>query len=356
MQTQSLFDGLVVDAPPTEGIKYAGSKLKLLPYILQLAKQVEADTVFDAFSGTTRVSQAFAKSGCKVYCNDIAVWSEVLGNCYLRTQEGPDAYQELIAHLNHTKPVDGWFTEHYGGVPNGGSAIQSDGMKKPWQIHNTRKLDGVRDEIESLQLGQVDKAVALTSLMLALDKVDSTLGHFASYLKEWAPRSYMNLQLRVPMLFSSEHEHQVFRYLRLCLGRCRCLMAGPLMFLNLLMPLTQIWHISIRPTVQITRRCRPHGCDTPLTITSGQASAFTTGQNSLEKRNEGQTHPTRLHHPFLKNSAVMVAVASWRLRQLSVSSEGCEPNLSSCPIALAAAQQRRNSTRSSERTVDSWMS
>jgi adenine-specific DNA-methyltransferase len=211
MQTQSLFDGLVVDAPPTEGIKYAGSKLKLLPYVLQLAKQIEADTVFDAFSGTTRVSQAFAKSGCKVYCNDIAVWSEVLGNCYLRTQEGPDAYQELIAHLNHTKPVDGWFTEHYGGVPNGGSAIQSDGMKKPWQIHNTRKLDGVRDEIESLQLGQVDKAVALTSLMLALDKVDSTLGHFASYLKEWAPRSYMNLQLRVPMLFSSEHEHQVFR-------------------------------------------------------------------------------------------------------------------------------------------------
>ena len=211
MQARSLFDELVVDAPPTEGIKYAGSKLKLLPYILQLAKRVKAETVFDAFSGTTRVSQAFAKSGYSVYCNDIAVWSEVLGDCYLRTQKRPDAYKELIAHLNHTKPVDGWFTEHYGGLPNGGSAIQSDGMKKPWQIHNTRKLDGIRDEIESLQLETVDKAVAITSLILALDKVDSTLGHFASYLKDWSPRSYNHLQLRVPMLFSTEHEHQVSR-------------------------------------------------------------------------------------------------------------------------------------------------
>ncbi len=211
MQARSLFDELVVDAPPTEGIKYAGSKLKLLPYILQLAKRVKAETVFDAFSGTTRVSQAFAKSGYSVYCNDIAVWSEVLGDCYLRTQKRPDAYKELIAHLNHTKPVDGWFTEHYGGLPNGGSAIQSDGMKKPWQIHNTRKLDGIRDEIESLHLETVDKAVAITSLILALDKVDSTLGHFASYLKDWSPRSYNHLQLRVPMLFSTEHEHQVSR-------------------------------------------------------------------------------------------------------------------------------------------------
>lgn len=69
--------------PETEGIKYAGSKLKLLPYILYLAKKVDAHTVLDAFSGTTRVSQAFAKSGYRVLCNDIAVWSEVFGTCYL---------------------------------------------------------------------------------------------------------------------------------------------------------------------------------------------------------------------------------------------------------------------------------
>ena len=51
------------DAPETEGIKYAGSKLKLLRYILTLARKVNAHTVFDGFSGSTRVSQAFAKRG-----------------------------------------------------------------------------------------------------------------------------------------------------------------------------------------------------------------------------------------------------------------------------------------------------
>ena len=53
--------------PQTEGIKYAGSKLKLLPYILELAQKVKPQTVFDGFSGTTRVSQAFAKVGYKVF-------------------------------------------------------------------------------------------------------------------------------------------------------------------------------------------------------------------------------------------------------------------------------------------------
>ena len=38
-QTLNLFAGLVVDSPQTEGIKYAGSKLKLLPYILQLVQK-----------------------------------------------------------------------------------------------------------------------------------------------------------------------------------------------------------------------------------------------------------------------------------------------------------------------------
>ncbi|MBK7204410.1 DNA adenine methylase [Candidatus Amarolinea dominans] len=211
MRTPSLFDDLVLDAPPTEGIKYAGSKLKLIPQILQLIKKVNAKTVWDGFSGTTRVSQALARSGYRVISSDIAVWSEVFGVCYLLNKKRPEDYQELIDHLNAVPPVDGWFTEFYGGQPNGGCAIQPDGLKKPWQRHNTRKLDGIRREIEVLNLGRVDKAVALTSLILALDQVDSSLGHFVSYLKDWSPRSYNNLVLRAPDVFVTAQEHEVYR-------------------------------------------------------------------------------------------------------------------------------------------------
>lgn len=203
------FDDFVLDIPSTEGIKYTGSKLKLIPQILELTKKVDAKTILDGFAGTTRVSQAFAKLGYTVICNDIAPWSTVFGTCYLLNKKQPSKYQPLIDHLNTVPPIDGWFTEHYGGLANDGNAIQVDGLKKPWQLHNTRKLDAIREEIENLCLNSVEKAVALTSLILAMDKVDSTLGHYSAYLKDWSPRSYKELMLEVPKVFTSEGKHEV---------------------------------------------------------------------------------------------------------------------------------------------------
>lgn len=198
-------------APDTEGIKYAGSKLKLLPQILYLARKTPAKTVFDGFSGTTRTAQAFAKSGYRVWANDCAVWSEVFGTCYLLNRKSPDDYRGLIEHLNAAAPQDGWFTEHYGGAPRRGQSIQADGLKRPWQIKNTRKLDGIRNEIDRLQLPAVDRAVALTSLILALDQVDNTLGHQAAYLQAWSQRSFKDLRLRVPAVFTTPETHTVSR-------------------------------------------------------------------------------------------------------------------------------------------------
>src|SRR5689334_9922444 len=188
----------------TEGIKYAGSKLKLLPHILRLAEKVEPQTVFDGFSGTTRVSQAFAQAGYRVIANDIAVWSKVFGQCYLLSPYPREHYNDLIDHLNAVPGREGWFNEHYGG-----DAALSNGVKKPWQRHNTLKLDGIREEIEKLSLNKHERAVALTSLILAMDEVDSTIGHYASYLSDWSPRSYREMKLRVPRLIPKTQEHEV---------------------------------------------------------------------------------------------------------------------------------------------------
>ena len=207
----SLFPEMIVDVPSTQGIKYAGSKLKLLPYILKLTRQTKAKTVLDGFSGSTRVSQAFSKCGYKVIANDLAAWSEIFARCYLQSPYPKGYYEKLIQHLNTIAPKDGWFTEHYGGERNGGNAIQSDGLKKPWQIHNTRKLDGIRREIDRLSLSPIEQAVALTSLVLALDRVDNTMGHFVSYLSAWSPRSYNDLVLHVPEIFLAKQKNEVIR-------------------------------------------------------------------------------------------------------------------------------------------------
>lgn len=198
-------------APTTQGIKYAGSKLRLLPHILHLIGMVRPRLVFDGFSGTTRVSQALAQTGHRVIANDIAHWSEVFGQCYLLNSHPPAYYQPLLDHLNALPGEDGWFTEHYGGDAGDGSSVGDGGAKKPWQRHNTRRLDAIRAEISRLRLPEVERAVLLTSLMLALDAVDNTLGHFASYLRGWSRRSFAPLRLEMPRLLLRTESHAVHR-------------------------------------------------------------------------------------------------------------------------------------------------
>lgn len=197
--------------PDTEGIKYAGSKLKLLPHILKLANKVKSETVFDGFAGTTRVSQAFAQIGHRVIVNDVSVWSKIFGLCYLKNEKDENYYREIVEHLNNLVPKNGWFTENYGGLPSDKNSTSMDGLKKPFQIHNTQKLDAIRDEIDLLNLNEPETAVLLTSLILALDKVDSTIGHHVSYLNNWSPRSYKELNLKVPRLFQNTKAHEIYQ-------------------------------------------------------------------------------------------------------------------------------------------------
>ena len=205
-----------IDTPETQAIKYTGSKLKLLPHILALSKKIcgamTNAVIFDGFSGSSRVSQAYAKCGCTVYANDIAPYSVIFNTAFLLNTAEPESYRPLIDHLNTLDPVDGWFTEHYGGDGFQKISHNGDGLKKPWQKKNTRKLDAIRNEIDALHLDTVTKAVAITSLIFALDQVDNTLGHFASYLNEWSPRSYKDMKLEVPDLWINKNQNVVMNH------------------------------------------------------------------------------------------------------------------------------------------------
>jgi len=195
--------GLVI--PKTYGIKYAGSKLKIIPYIVSLINELkDVNTVLDGFSGTTRVSQALAQLGYHTTASDISAWSDVVAHCFLKSSKTDSFYQEIIDHLNALIGYDGWYTEYYGS-----DLIEA---KRPFQAKNTRRLDAIRDEIENLNLEWVDKSVLLTSLIFALDKVDSTLGHYVAYLSKWSPRSNNDLFLQLPKRFTTnQSNHHVIR-------------------------------------------------------------------------------------------------------------------------------------------------
>jgi adenine-specific DNA-methyltransferase len=56
----------------------------------------------------------------------------------------------------------------------------------------------IRKGIDEIARSEEERAILLTSLLLAADRVDSTTGLQMAYLKDWAPRSYQDLQLRLP--------------------------------------------------------------------------------------------------------------------------------------------------------------
>ncbi|MBI3568683.1 MAG: DNA adenine methylase [Gemmatimonadetes bacterium] len=179
-------------------IKYLGSKRTLVPRITALARAVRehagARTVADLFTGTTRVAQALKREGFEVTANDLASYSEVLATCYIEVDGGDTALRarlvEQLAHLDALEGVEGYVTRTFCEEA------------RYFQPFNGRRIDAIRGAIDAVAGSRVERAVLLTALLLAADRVDSTTGLQMAYLKSWAPRSHQPLQLRLPELIA----------------------------------------------------------------------------------------------------------------------------------------------------------
>jgi adenine-specific DNA-methyltransferase len=170
-------------------IKYIGSKRRLVPVLGELC--AGARTALDLFTGTTRVAQEFKRQGAHVTAVDTARYAEVFAQCYVELDgDTADrrAIEAAIADLAARPGIDGYFTETF--------CVRS----RFFQPHNGRRIDAIRDAIEHDYGGSWLYPVLLTSLIEAADRVDSTTGVQMAYMKEWAPRSYNNVELRVPDL------------------------------------------------------------------------------------------------------------------------------------------------------------
>jgi adenine-specific DNA-methyltransferase len=170
-------------------IKYIGSKRVLVPVILDVVRRVpNARTIFDLFSGTARVGHALKGAGYRVFANDYAAYAATLARCYVQADAEDVLHdaRKLIRELNALKGEPGWFTETY--------CIRS----RYFQPKNGERIDAIRDAIAAKGLEPELESVLLVSLMEAADRVDSTTGVQMAYLKKWAPRSYNDLELRVP--------------------------------------------------------------------------------------------------------------------------------------------------------------
>lgn len=179
-------------------IKYLGSKRKIVPHILEVIESLpDVHTVCDLFTGTTRVAQAVKRTGAYVIANDLSSYSEVMATAWIATDARLLDMERLQAQaqaLNALAPKPGYFSETF--------SMQA----RYFHPKNGARIDAIRAEIERLELAPSERAILLTALLLAADRVDSTTGVQMAYLKQWAPRAHNDLDLRLPDLIDGSGE------------------------------------------------------------------------------------------------------------------------------------------------------
>jgi adenine-specific DNA-methyltransferase len=181
-------------------IKYLGSKRALISWILQVVEQLvevqSIKTALDPFSGSARVAHALKAKGFQVIAGDYTNYAYILAKSLVEADARiytPERINPLLNYLNELPGEEGWFTETY--------AYKA----RFFQPFNASRIERIRKEIEVVSEGDERlRAILLTSLMLAADKVDSTTGIQMAFLKKWAPRSYNPLRLEYPPLLPGE--------------------------------------------------------------------------------------------------------------------------------------------------------
>lgn len=172
-------------------IKYIGSKRRLVSVLGALAASARAKTALDLFTGTTRVAQEFKRRGILVTAVDSARYSEVFASCYVATDSAHIVARELadaLSYLNQLPASAGYFTETF--------CVRSRFL----QPFNGERVDAIRDALDRDFRTSPLFPILLTSLIEAADRVDSTTGVHMAYVKDWAPRAFNPLELRIPHL------------------------------------------------------------------------------------------------------------------------------------------------------------
>lgn len=172
-------------------IKYLGSKRLLASAIVAAVRGFgDVKTALDLFSGTSRVGRALKQAGLEVTANDHLSYAATLARCYVEAdaREHLEPARQLLRELALVPPRAGYFTQAF--------CVDA----RYLQPKNGARVDAIREAIRERALEPVLEAIALTSLMEAADRVDSTTGVQMAYLKSWAARSHNDLELRLPEL------------------------------------------------------------------------------------------------------------------------------------------------------------
>lgn len=184
-------------------VPYKGSKKKLLSHIEQFASDMNASTVFDAFSGCGIVSAHLRSKGYTVTANDLNYSSYLYSRVFLEGYD-PEVVAEHLDIMNNLPGTARWLTENYSGsrsrlVRGTSGSVQNRPLG--FTEVNAKKIDAAREYVESqTQLTAQDKNALIFSVVLSANEVFNNTSDQKSAFKDWLARSKKAVVFNAPAL------------------------------------------------------------------------------------------------------------------------------------------------------------
>lgn len=155
--------------------RYLGNKYKLLPFITKVVNEEcsDIDSVADIFAGTGAVSSAFTEK--LLITNDLMYSNYICNYAWFGAEEyDPQTIIDCVVRYNSLSDLeDNYMTENFSGTY--------------FSRDDCAKIGYIREDIESLyendRINQRERAILITSLLYAMDKIANTCGHYDAYRK-----------------------------------------------------------------------------------------------------------------------------------------------------------------------------
>ena len=157
--------------------RYIGSKARMLNFIDEVIKKekIEFSSFFDLFGGTGIVGDYFNTQKTKVYVNDLLKSNYIsylawFGNDKIDKKK----LEDIINKYNSLENLkNNYFSINFGDTY--------------FSNNNCKRIGYIREDIENKYLNNEintrERAILITSLLYAMDKIANTVGHYDAYRK-----------------------------------------------------------------------------------------------------------------------------------------------------------------------------
>ena len=179
--------------------RYLGNKYKLLPFITRVVENEckNINTVADIFAGTGAVASAFIDK--KITTNDIMYSNYICHVAWFSSEHySEEKVIKIITQYDNLKITE----DHY----------MSDNFSNTYfSLEDCRKIGFIRQDIEdkfnSGYINARERALLITSLLYAMDKIANTCGHYDAYRQ--GVEFEKHLELYVPQPEPDVNENNV---------------------------------------------------------------------------------------------------------------------------------------------------